>query len=107
MSRLLFKTRCSQNCIFEVGGHEFSKTNAPILLKFCTLLLEKIDSVLNEEFFFLLLQYILQANTWPIFYRKSYCFAYKSAKNSNFNLLKNPPFNHELYSPINRKYLIF
>ena len=23
--------------IFEVGGHSFSKTNAPILLKFCTL----------------------------------------------------------------------
>ena len=93
--------------IFEVGGHDFSKTNAPILLKFCTLLLDKIDSWLNEGFCFLWLQLILQVNTWPNFYRKPYCFAYNSAKNSNFNIFKNPSFNHDLYSPNNRKYLIF
>ena len=44
MGRLLFQTRFSQNCIFEVGGHDFSTTNALILLQFCTLLLDKIDS---------------------------------------------------------------
>ena len=56
---------------FEVGGNDFSKTNAWILLKFCTLRLDKIDSWLDEGFFFLWLQLILQANTWPNFYRKS------------------------------------
>ena len=35
-----------------VGGHDFSKTNAPILLKLCTLLLDKIDSWLNSGFLF-------------------------------------------------------
>ena len=83
MGRLLFWTRFSQNRIFEVGGHDFSKNNAPILLKCCTLLLDKIDSWLNEGYFFLWLQLILQANRWPNFYRNSYCFAYNSAKNSN------------------------
>ena len=74
---------------FQVGGHDFSKTNAPISLKFCKLLLDKINSRLNEGFFFLRLQLSLQANTWPNFYWKSYCFvAYNSAKNSNFNFLK-------------------
>ena len=53
MGRLLFYTRFSQNSIFEVGGHDFSKTNAPILLKLCTLLLDKIDSLLNQGYFFL------------------------------------------------------
>ena len=43
MSCLLVWTRFSQNCIFEVDGHDFSRINAPILLKFCTLLLDKID----------------------------------------------------------------
>ena len=55
------------------------------MLKFCTLLWDKIDSWLDEGFFFLWLQVILQANPWPNFYQKSYCFAYNSAKNSNFN----------------------
>ena len=96
-----------QNCISEVGGHDFSKTNAPILLKFRTLRLDKIESWLNEGFVFLRLQLILQANTWPHFYRKSYCFAYDSAKNSKFNFFQNRSFNHELYSPTNMKYLIF
>ena len=77
------------------------------MLKFSTLLLDKIDSWLNEEFVFLWLQLILQANTWPNFYRKSYCFAYNSAKNSNFNFFKNFSFNRELFSSPNRKDLIF
>ena len=34
---LPFWTRFSQNWIFKVGGHNFLKTNSPILLKFCTL----------------------------------------------------------------------
>ena len=42
-----------QNCIFEIVGRDFLKTNASILLKFCTLFLDKIDSWLNEEFFIL------------------------------------------------------
>ena len=82
MGRLLFFwPRFSQNCIFKVGGHDFSKTNALILLECCTRLLDKIDSWLNEGFFFLWLPLILQGNTWPNFYRKPYCFAYNSAKN--------------------------
>ena len=44
IGRFSFCTRFSQNCMFEVGGHDFSKTNAPILFKFCTLLSDKIDS---------------------------------------------------------------
>ena len=43
--------RFSQNCIFEVVG-VVSRTNAPILLGFCTLLLDKFDLWLNEGFFF-------------------------------------------------------
>ena len=105
MCRLLL-TRFSQNCIFKVGGHDFSKTHASILLKFCTLLWDKIDSWLNVGFFFLSLQLILQANIWPNFYRKSYYFAYNSAKNSNF-FFSNPGFKHKLNWPTNRKYLIF
>ena len=80
--------RFCQNCIFEVGWHDFSIINPPILLKFCTLLLDKIASWLNEWLFFLWIQLILQANTWPNFYRKLYCFAYSSVKHSNFNFFK-------------------
>ena len=57
MHRLLYETRFSQNCIFEVGGQDFPKTNAPILLKFCTLVLNKIDSCLYERFFSLIATY--------------------------------------------------
>ena len=48
----------------------------------------------NEGFFFLWLELILQVNTWPNFDRKLYCFEYNSTKNSNFNFFLNPSFNH-------------
>ena len=43
---------CIEIYYFGVGGHDFSKTNAPVLLKFCALPSDKIDSWLNEGFFF-------------------------------------------------------
>ena len=56
---------------------------------------------------FFLLQLIYQDNMCCRFDQKLYFFAYNSAKNANFNFSKNPSFNHELYSPTNRKYSVF
>ena len=62
------------------------KQRTPLKKEFCEIGEEAIWESRFTSFFFLL-QLILQANTWPNFYRKSYCFAYNSAKNSNFNFL--------------------
>ena len=45
----------SQNSIFEIGSHNFSKSYEPIFFKFCTLLLYNIFYCLNEGFFFSIL----------------------------------------------------
>ena len=65
------------------------------------------DWLVIERNIFFLLQLIWQANTCSNFYRKSYCFPYNSAITSVFDFSLNPSIKHELYSPTNRKYLIF
>lgn len=75
--------RLSQNSIFWVGGHDFSKSYEAILFKFCTHLWNNIIQSLNEGFFFYY-DKIFRANTWRKFDQKM-CFFAQSIKNSNFN----------------------
>ena len=90
--------RFSQNCIFKVGRHDFSKTDAPSLLKFCTCLLNMIDSYFIDLFYRPLHGLISIENRTVL---------HTTLPKNHFFFLLNPSFNQELYSPTNRKYFIF
>ena len=103
----MFKTRYPQNCIFEVGGYEFSTTNVPILLKFCTLLSDKLTRNWTKDFFFFDYNLSYKLIHGLIFTENRTVLHTTLPEIQILIFFQNPFFNHELYSPTNRKYLIF
>jgi len=104
---LKFKTRFSQNPFFQDRSHFFSKTIAPISLKFCTLLLNMFVLSLNEGFSLSSILTHFISKTMAKKYAKNDIFMQHFKKNSIFNILKNPSFKDKPYSYTNRKKLVF